>query len=526
MNHQIARKNTINEAIKRAIRKFSDKEAIAFDGRRWTYQQMDIAIDHIASYLLEQGFKSGDHIAAYGANSDAYVLLWLSCVRLGIVHVPVNFALTANELKYILKQSESVAVFYDKDLSNTVASLKDELPNMRLYGTIHGGETAHDILNIALNKAALETPLENSALYQQAVDFNAQSAAQILYTSGTTSLPKGALLSHEAFLAEYMSAIYALEFNSEDRHLAALPLYHSAQMHVFLMPALLTGAENIIIKSPKPEICFKLFVDEKINTFFAAPTVWISLLRHSEFTPEHYTSLRKGYYGASIMPLPVLQELRKLLPALRFFNCYGQSECAPLVSCLSPEDHEIAPASAGRPVLNVETRIVDINMQDVPLGEMGEIVHRTPHLMTEYWNNPEETDAAFEGGWFHSGDLGYMDEHGFIYIVDRIKDTINSGGVLVASREVEECLYKHPAVAEVAVIGLDDEKWVEVVCAVVTLKEGSQVSAEELIAYARQHLAPFKVPKAVHFKDDLPRNASGKLLKRELRKEFKGLENA
>ena len=526
MNHKIARRNTINEGIKRAVRKFSHKEAITFDERRWTYQQMDIAVDHIANYLLAQGFKSGDHIAAYGANSDAYVLLWLSCVRLGIVHVPVNFALTANELKYILKQSNSVAIFYDTDLAATVESLQDELPAMRLYGTIHSGASEHDILNTALNQVALETPLEESALYQQAVDFNSQSPAQILYTSGTTSLPKGALLSHEAFLAEYMSAIYALELNSEDRNLAALPLYHSAQMHVFLMPSLMTGAENIIIKSPKPEICFELFVKEKINTFFAAPTVWISLLRHSEFKPEEYQSLRKGYYGASIMPLPVLQELRKLLPELRFFNCYGQSECAPLVSCLSPEDHDIAPASAGRPVLNVETRIVDNNMQDVPLGEMGEIVHRTPHLMNEYWNNPEETEAAFEGGWFHSGDLGYMDEHGFIYIVDRIKDTINTGGILVSGREVEECLYKHPAVAEVAVIGIDDEKWLEVVCAVVSLKDGEDISAAELIAFAKQHLAPFKVPKVVHFKDDLPRNASGKLLKRELRKEFKSLEEA
>jgi fatty-acyl-CoA synthase len=220
------------------------------------------------------------------------------------------------------------------------------------------------------------------------------------------------------------------------------------------------------------------------------------------------------------MPVPVLQELRQRLPKARTFNCYGQTEIAPLASVLRPEEHEARPASCGRPCFNVETRVVDPEMNDVPPGTQGEIVHRSPHLLLEYWDKPTETAEAFAGGWFHSGDVGYFDDEGYLYIVDRIKDVINTGGVLVASREVEEALFTHPAVSEVAVIALPDAKWVEAVTAVVVLRAGMSAAEAELIAHARQSLAPYKLPKRVIFTDTLPRNTAGKLLKRELRKTY------
>ena len=217
------------------------------------------------------------------------------------------------------------------------------------------------------------------------------------------------------------------------------------------------------------------------------------------------------------MPERVVHELAQKIPSGGLYNCYGQTELSPLISVLTPAQHKDRPTSAGKPVLNVETRIVDENMDDVAIGERGEIVHRSPHIMAGYWNKPSETSEAFKGGWFHSGDLGVMDEQGFLYIVDRVKDVINTGGVLVASRDVEEVIYKHPSVAEVAVIAIDDPKWIEAIAAVIVLKENAELTSDELIAFTRDKLAAFKVPKQVYFQQTLPKNASGKILKRELR---------
>ena len=289
------------------------------------------------------------------------------------------------------------------------------------------------------------------------------------------------------------------------------------------MPHLLVGATTHLLPAPLPEECFRAIEEKRITGMFAAPTVYISLLRHPAFDRHDLSSLRKLLYGASIMPVPVLNELRRRLPNTRLYNGYGQSEIGPLATILKPEEHDERPASAGKPILNVRTRVVDPEMNDVPPGENGEIVHRSPQLMVGYWDKPEETEEAFAGGWFHSGDLGYMDEEGYLYVVDRVKDVINTGGILVSGREVEDVLYDHEAVSEVAVVALPDETWIEAVSAVVVLKSGAEPDealAEELRARARERLARFKIPKHVFFVDDLPRNASGKILKRELRARF------
>ena len=502
-------RNTLGDALQRAVRRTPNKEALLFADRRWTYQALATAANRVANGLLAQGLQPGDRVAAYGKNSDAYVLLWLACNRAGLIHVPINYALTEGELKYILDQSGAKAVVHDVAIAEHVEHLRPQL-QCALYGTFHGG-SGLDVLALAEGGDDAGEPQ---------VDIDENAVAQILYTSGTTANPKGAMMTHRALLAEYASAIVAVEIQSSDRSLASLPLYHSAQMHVFLMPQLLMGATTLIVPAPLPDVCFDVIARERITSFFAPPTVWISLLRHPSFDGCDLSSLCKGYYGASIMPVPVLEELRRRLPALRVFNCYGQSEIAPLATVLTPEDHLIVPASAGRPILNVETRVVNDQLEDMPVGEMGEIVHRTPQAMIGYWDKSEQTDEAFQGGWFHSGDIGYFDENGFLFICDRIKDVINTGGVVVSSREVEECLYTHPAVAEVAVIALPDEKWVEAVTAVVSLKAGASVSEDELVQFAKGKIAPFKVPKYIFFKQDLPRNTAGKLLKRELRREY------
>ncbi|HON30419.1 MAG TPA: AMP-binding protein, partial [Ottowia sp.] len=251
--------------------------------------------------------------------------------------------------------------------------------------------------------------------------------------------------------------------------------------------------------------------------FFAPPTVWIALLRSPLFDTTDLSQLAKGYYGASIMPVEVLKEIARRLPQVRLWNLYGQTEIAPLATMLGPDDQLRKPGSAGRAVLNVETRVVDDDMRDVAVGEVGEIVHRSPHLMLGYFHDDERTAAAFTGEWFHSGDLGVIDDEGYISVVDRKKDMIKTGGENVASREVEEMIYRLPQVSEVAVIGLPDAKWVEAVTAVVVLKAGQTLSEDALIAHCSTHMAAFKAPKRVIFTDALPKNPSGKLLKRQLR---------
>ncbi len=505
-------RNTIGDALARSVARNPEKLALAFEERRWSFAELDEAVNRTANALLDLGLAKGERVGAYGRNSDAYVVLWLACARAGLIHVPVNYALTGGELLYIVEQSGSKALFYDPALESAVEGIRDR-SEAEIHGTLHGADGL-DVLSMAQSGDASEPD----------VDLDESDVVQLLYTSGTTAAPKGAMLTHRALLSEYVSCIEALEFRFGDRALAALPLYHSAQMHVFLTPQVLVGGASHIVAAPEPEKCCELIEREKINSAFAPPTVWISFLRHPAFDNHDLSSLEKLQYGASTMPVPILRELRERLPGSRLYNCYGQSEIAPLATVLRPEElTEERLASVGRPALLVETRVVDPEMNDVPPGETGEIVHRSPHLMVGYWDKPEETEEVFEGGWFHSGDLGYLDEEGYLYVVDRVKDVINTGGVQVSGREVEDALYDHEAVSEVAVIGLPDEKWIEAVSAVVALKEGSDASdtlAGELEQRAREQLAPFKVPKHIFFVDDLPRNASGKLLKRELRERF------
>ncbi|MGP6158183.1 MAG: fatty acyl-CoA synthetase [Vulcanimicrobiaceae bacterium] len=501
-----ARRNTLGDALRRSALRADGRTALLYRERSWTYAELERAAGRVARGLLNWGLAPGERVAAYGRNSDAYLLAWLGCVRAGLVHVPVNYALTPAELGYIVRQSGAAALLCDRDLAANASTL-EETPQLRRLGCFEGSD-GFDVLAHACDE-------RNAAACDEAPD--EEALVQLLYTSGTTAAPKGAMMTHRAFLAHYASCIADAAVSGDDRSLDALPLYHSAQMHCFMMPHLLTGATSVLIEAPVPEVCLRLIEQERITSFFAPPTVWISLLRHADFERRDLSSLRRIYYGASIMPLPVLEELRARLPAAEPYNLYGQSEIAPLATVLRPAEHEARPTSAGRPVFNVETRVVDFEMRDVPSGVHGEIVHRSPQLMLGYWQKPEETERAFAGGWFHSGDVGWHDEAGYLYVVDRLKDVINTGGVVVSSREVEEALFTHPSVSEVAVIALPDPKWVEAVTAVVVLRAGFEPDESALLEHARRTLAPFKVPKRIIFTETLPRNTAGKLLKRELR---------
>ncbi|MGW0019814.1 acyl-CoA synthetase [Rhodococcus sp. NPDC003382] len=498
------RSNTVDGVLHRSAARFPDRVALRFADRTFTYRELDAAVSRTAAHLRSLGLEQGDRVAGYGTNSDAYVLGYLGAARAGLVHVPINYALRGEELSYLLGQSGAKAVLFDPPLRT---NLDDVLPVVPAEHVVPLRDADDSLLAVA---SAGEVP---------DVDGGASGGdlVQLLYTSGTTSKPKGAMMTHGALVHEYTSSIVALDLAADDNPLICMPLYHSAAMHVFLMPYLAVGATITLLPSPDiPEI-LRLIESERIGSLFLAPTVWVPLANHPDLETRDLSSLRKAQYGASIMPVTVLNRLRERYPDLGFYNCFGQSEIGPLACVLGPDEHADRPSSCGRAVLFVETRVVDADGNDVPDGEPGEILYRSPQLCLGYWDNPEATAEAFRDGWFHSGDLVTRDAEGYITVVDRIKDVINTGGILVASREVEDALYTHPAVAEVAVIGTPDEKWIEAVTAVVVLKDGHEVAESDLIVHVKERLAPFKVPKIVRFVDTLPRNQSGKLLKRELR---------
>lgn len=500
-----ARSNSIDALVRRSAARTPDAPALHFEGRSYSYAELDAAIDRAAAHLLGLGLDPGDRVAAYGTNSDAYAIGFLAASRAGLVHVPVNFALTGDELSYILSDSGARAALVDDALRAHVDAVVDDTAIAHVLDLRDREGSLLEIATTGDEVPPVPSPAGGTEL------------AQLMYTSGTTSRPKGVMTTHEGQLFHYLSCIDALDFDADDRPLVAMPLYHSAAMHVLLLPYLAIGAEIHLIAKPDIGEILESIERDRIGSLFLAPTVWVPLAGHPDLETRDLSSLRKAQYGASIMPTPVLQRLRTRYPELGFYNAFGQTEIGPLATVLRPAEHEDRPASAGRPALFVEARVVDPDGNDVADGEQGEIVYRSPQLCLGYWNKPEATEEAFEGGWFHSGDLVTRDAEGYMTVVDRIKDVINSGGILVASREVEEAIYEHPDVAEVAVVGMPHERWIEAITAFVVTKEGTSPSEQEIIDAAARHLAPFKVPKEVVLVDELPRNQSGKLLKRVLR---------
>ncbi|MCW5610699.1 MAG: acyl-CoA synthetase [Rubrivivax sp.] len=516
--HPALRRQTLADLLHRSAARHPDKLAIACGDTRWSYGEFDAVCSRVAAGLATRGVAQGDRVAILARNSHGFAALRFALARLGAVLVPINFMLKADEAAYILRHAGARWLATDSGLAALArdAATRDTRVEQLLWlpsedaSQPEPGMLAFDEL-AACTDALPDVALQGSDL------------AQIVYTSGTESLPKGAMLTHDAVLWQYVSCLVDAQIAQDDLMLHALPLYHCAQLDVFFGPAIYVGASNVITARPVPENLLPLIARHRISSFFAPPTVWIALLRSPLFDATDLSSLKKGYYGASIMPVAVMQEILERLPALRLWNLYGQTEIAPLATMLAPEDQLRKPGSCGRAVLNVETRVVDDTMRDVTPGEVGEIVHRSPQVMSGYFHDDARTAAAFEGGWFHSGDLATVDDEGYITVVDRKKDMIKTGGENVASREVEEAIYRHPAVSEVAVVGLPHPRWIEAVVAVVVAKPGAAPTEAELLEHCAAQLAPFKAPKRVVFADALPKNPSGKLLKRELRQRHAGL---
>jgi fatty-acyl-CoA synthase len=507
-----ARRSGISDLLRRTALRDPHRTALVFGERTYSFRALDEAVDRLAAGLADRGARKGDRVALLSHNCDYFVLAYFALARLGAISVPVNFMLTAPEVAYILEHSGATGVLAEDALTATVDATGAQLSlrvSFPLTGNSTGGNWT-DVGELLINEPG-QLP---DALIED------DEPIQLMYTSGTESRPKGAMMTSRSLIAQYTTCVVDGEMSRNDIEVHSLPLYHCAQLHCFLTPDIWLGAKSILLPAPEPGSLLETLERERATKLFCPPTVWIALLRHPDFDRCDLSSLRKGYYGAAIMPTEVLQELARRLPSVRLFNFYGQTEMAPLATILRPEEQLTKLGSAGRPGLNVETAVVDDRNQPVPPGTIGEIVHRSPHAMLGYWNDPQKTAEAFRDGWFHSGDLGVLDEDGYLSVVDRKKDMIKTGGENVASREVEEAVYGHPDVAEVAVFGVPHPYWIEAVVAVVVPKSGAEVDAQAVLAHCRTQLAGYKVPKAIVISDALPKNPSGKILKRDLRASY------
>jgi fatty-acyl-CoA synthase len=518
---QHARAQSIGDILRRSAQRTPNKTAVKCGAIVWSYAEMDAICNRLGRGLTGSGIAKGDRVAVLSRNSHAFAALRFALARIGAVLVPINFMLNPDEIRFILASSGATLLAVGPDFIDVGRAASAQGCSVKSMLWLPGENPSEPPSGMTTFDDLLHADASSMS-----VSVDSRDLAQIIYTSGTESLPKGAMLSHEAVMWQYVSCIIDGGMSDDDVMLHALPLYHCAQLDVFLGPAIYLGATNIIIGKPAPDLILSLIAAHGVTSFFAPPTVWIGMLRSPAFDRTDLSSLQKGYYGASIMPVEVLRELQRRLPNVRFWNFYGQTEIAPLATVLKPEDQLRKAGSAGKPVLNVETRVVDDAMQDVAVGDIGEIVHRSPHLLSGYYNDPAKTAEAFAGGWFHSGDLATVDEDGYITVVDRRKDMIKTGGENVASREVEETIYRLPQVSEVAVIGLPDARWIEAVTAIVVIKEGQTLTSETVVAHCAQSMAHFKMPKRVIFVDSLPKNPSGKLLKRELRQRYVETANA
>ncbi len=510
----------IADMIRRSAYHFPDKTALVYKDISLTYDELEKQCNKTANALLGIGVKKYDRVAILAHNSLHHVLTWMGCCKAGAVYLAINYLLRGPEIEYCINNSESKVFIIEDSLYDLVKDVLKNMPSVKtlIWSNQGAGQAAPD-----------DTFLDFDSLYNAYPEqepnkiLRIEDPCQMTYTSGTESKPKGVIINNQALIAEYMGCIIDGGYDSSDININAMPIYHCAQRDVFLNPIFYIGGTNILM-GPNIEEILKKVQETKATMLFAPPTIWIGILRHHAFDNYDLSSLKKLYYGASIMPIEILKELLQRLPGTKIYNYYGQTELAPYHTILKSEDALRKLGSAGMGALNMETRLEDdfgnsIDSTNLP----GEICGRGPHTMMMYFKNAEKTEEAMKGGWFHSGDLGVLDEDRYISVVDRKKDMIKTGGENVSTREVEEVIYLDKRVQEVAVIGLFHPKWIEAVSAVVVPKSGEKITEDEIIKHCREHLAPFKIPKKVIFVQTLPKTPTGKILKRDLRQDYKDI---
>lgn len=512
----LSRELLIGNMLRSSKHRAPHKIAFSFEGEDVTYTQLENRSLTIAAWLQQQPIQKESKIAILFKNSKEYIELFWGIALSGCVGVPLNYRLAKEELLYIINNSDSEILFIAEEYGDMIEAIRHQLMKVKTI--------------VIASDAPMEQMLSYESLFKEGLHYKEQpqsddDAAFIMYTSGTTGKPKGAVLTHKNLVMNTQNMYREFELNENVRQLIVAPLFHIAAMGALMFTMLAKGT-CIIHKDFVPTDVLQSIQEHKLTCLFLPPAMWNFLTSVPTIDEYDLSSVSICISGAETCPLEVKNRIIHYFSIDGIFETFGQTEASPVAVVMQPKDSMINLASLGKRMVNVDIRIVDEQMNDVQLGEVGEIVYRGPTIMKEYYNNREETEKAFKGGWFHSGDLVSMDEEGFIYIHDRKKDVIISAGENIYSAEVEDVLYRHEAILEAAVVGVPDLSWGESVKAFIVLKTGAVLTEEEIIAFCKERLASYKKPKFIEFIDALPRNTSGKILKRTLREQETSSSNS
>ncbi|AWC27704.1 fatty acid--CoA ligase [Bacillus cytotoxicus] len=512
---------TIGRIFDLTVGKYPNKEALVEPARniRWTYTEWDEQVNKTAHALLAEGVKKGDTVSVYLYNCYEFVNVYLACSKIGAIFNPINFRLKAKEVAYILQDASSKVVVFEKAVEQTVAAIEKDFQNSSFWyiedDKPHYAESYHEKVQAA--------PSTEVDIVIEETDF-----CSMLYTSGTTGHPKGVLHRHREIAEHSMICTYFLKYNRDSIGLSVAPLYHCGELNAGILPRIQVGGKNVILHHFDTKTVLHSIETEKITTFFAAPTMWNMMLQE-DLSQYELQSMKVGIYGGAAMAPALVKECKERL-FIDLVQIYGMTEMGPVVAFLVEEDQITKAGSAGTLCFSHEIRIVKPNEEGpsepddvLPPYEVGEIILRGPCMMAGYHNHDEATAKALYKGWYHSGDLGYLDRDGYLYVADRVDDMVISGGVNIYPREIEDFLHSHPGVLDVAVLGEPDELWGERVVAVI-VKKDEYVTAADLEKFCKEsdQLADYKRPRHYIFVDELPRNASGKLQKFILRESLKG----
>lgn len=503
------------------------KEAIVFEDKRFTFADLSGRVNRLGNALISLGINKGDRVAALMVNCNQCVEVYFACAKIGAVYVPMNYRAKGNELTYMLNSADARVIFIGERYLELVDSIKTSLISIEKFISVDGPASGKD------NYEAL---LKNSSADDIFTEINDDDMTILMYTAGTTGFPKGVMLTHQSFSIYVLQNVTPPDPDTRENNILTVPLYHIAGIQA--MMAAIYGGRTLVIQRQFDAIeWMKLVQRERVNRAMMVPTMLKLLIENPKFNDFDLSSLKVITYGAAPMPLEVIKKAIRVFPGVSFINAFGQTETASTITALNPEDHVISGAteeekarklkrlsSIGKPMADVEMKVMDEQGNELPYGLTGEIVARGPRVMSGYWKDEEKTKKTIDAdGWVHTGDMGYRDEEGYFFLAGRATDMIIRGGENISPEELENVIYSHPKINEVAVIGVPDEEWGEVPKAICVLRPGNEgTKPEEIMEYCRQNLASYKRPRVVEFVKELPRNAVGKVLKRTLREQHGG----
>ena len=508
---------TFAEVIYRNAILYPDTEAFVCEENRVTFQEFNKRSNRLANSLKDKGYEKGAVIGILSWNRMEYADVYGAAMKGGYILAHLNPRLSSQELKYVINDSRSRVLFLEKDFIPLIQGIRNEL------GTLEQVIVFDDAPD---DMSGYDQFLTGNPDEEPQTGIREDDPVAIVYTSGTTGVPRGALYTQGQKMD---STVYkALDIGAQlgDRHLLILPMFHiGGDSHIW--PYFITGGCNVIVPSPsfKPESILSMIEEEKITDVQIVPTQLVSLINFPDVKKYTLNTLKRIWYAASPMPVEIIKQGLAIFGPI-FMQGYGQTESGPHATVLGLVNHTASQidkfpgilGSCGQPGLGVQIRIVDEHGTDIEDGQVGEIIIRSKRVMDSYWHKPDETAATIKDGWLYTGDMGWCDDRGFIYIADRKKEMIVSGGENIYPKEVEEVLYRHPDVLEAAVVGAPDPYWVERVHAVIVLKDGAAVSAEKITGFCKEHISGYKTPKSVEFVSELPKNPQGKILKKVIRK--------